>query len=188
MTNWTPDEWRVFCSLLEECWPGEFSDNARRAWRVMLDPYTPAECLQALRELAAQGGRFRPAVSELVAVLRRDPGMPTFDEAWAMLFGPGGALTKRHPIPALDRVHPVVQSFAHRQGIDRLRRLDVHCPQNGHWRRREIKDAWDAHLRVSEVREVRALVQGDREGVRRLDPLAAFTEQSTHRGELEAGK
>src|SRR5207237_9035503 len=73
------------------------------------------------------------------------------------------------------QLHPLVGSFVERQGIDRLREMPVDDPDNGHWRRDELRTAWAVHVEAFEGREVAALASGEgREGLRRLDPLAGL--------------
>lgn len=187
-----PDEWASLCLIIEEGWPGEFTDAAEQAWRLLLDDYDAGQVLAAVKGLVARGGAFRPSVAEVVAEIRRDPSRPTFEEMCWLVFGPGGIL-KARPAPggrydneahmlkarddaALDRArefHPLVSSFVERFGVARLRTLDLEDPEYGELRRRDLREAWDRHREAMEGREVTALVAGRRDGLRALDPLAA---------------
>lgn len=95
------------------------------------------------------------------------------------------------------QVHPLVASFVVRLGYDRLDRdggvLDGN-PRDGrgedtaHWVRKELREAWDAHLEAMEGREVAVLAAGTgREGLRRVDPLAALNAPA-HLRVLEPGE
>lgn len=90
--TWTVDEWDAFCGLVEEAWPGSFDDAAARSWRFLLDPLEPQMAAGGLRRLLLEGHKFRPSASEFLAAARSDPSAPTFDEAYHLIFGPGGVL------------------------------------------------------------------------------------------------
>jgi hypothetical protein len=193
----------MFCALVEEAWPGEFDDAARTSWRVLLDEIEPSAAIAAVKRLLYSGRKFypRPAVSDLFAELRADPSLPTFEEAWVLI---RRALSKasasgvfKEPadmrkaendavLAALDSHHPSVRSFVERQGVGYLRNLEVDDPQWGEKHLADLRAAWDRHLEASDRRQVAALASGDREGVRRLDPLAALGIGA--RPELESGE
>lgn len=195
--SWDSETWDAFCGLIDEAWPGTFDDQAANSWRVLLDGTDPADAVAAMRRLLLRGQRFRPSVSELLGELRADPSKPTFEEAFALIFGPRGVLAARPtangPVTfaseadraarqnqaALDRaneMHPLVAAFVARQGVGRLRELQVEDPDYGELRRKELRDAWDRHLEATDGRDVAALAVGDRSelGMRRFDPLAAL--------------
>ncbi len=205
---WTPDERDVLFLLVGEAWPGEFSDEQRAAWTLLLDAYDPTVTVAALRALVAEGHRFRPSVSEFVAAIHRDPSRPTFDEAFALIFGPGGILratpTRRRWATEAERrvlvrdaivdrarsVHPLVGEFVVRQGVERLRQLPIHDPTYGEVRRKELRAAWDEHVTAFEGRHVAALAAGagDARGLRRFDPLAALPALAPDRHAIEPRK
>lgn len=118
----SPAEWESLSLLIEEAWPGEFDDHAAKAWRVLLDDFNAAEVLRALKACVAHGGTFRPSVAEVVGEIRRDPSRPTFDEAYRMIYGPGGVLGVKRSGATIS---PWVTGFVQRYGIDRLRFLEV---------------------------------------------------------------
>lgn len=192
---WSTDEWDAFVALLEASWPGDFDENAARAYRVMLDDVAPAESVAAMRRLLHSGRRFRPSVAELLAEIHSDPSLPTFSETYQLIYGPAGVLAARpeRPLSGPERyaseadrraafnaaasarasdTHPLVSSFVARYGLDRLRALNVEDPVWGHKVQADLENAWDAHLQVTEMRTVHALTTG--EGLRKLDPLAAL--------------
>lgn len=192
MSGWTADTWRAFCLLLEQGWPGEFPEPQRQAWRTLLDDISPVAAVAAVKRLTRAGGRFRPSVAELIAEAERDPSVPTFDEAYQLLFGPGGALAAQPPRgvyagPAererarlaavedrLRGMHPLVGSFVVRQGESRLRMLPVDG-QHGELVRKDLRAAWVEHVSTLHTRQVATLTLADRAGgLRRLDPLAAL--------------
>lgn len=82
-----------------------------------------------------------------------------------------GAVTDR-----LAAMHPLVAAFAQRQGIDRLKRLQLDDPEWGEKRRADLEASWDEHVDTFSGREVAALAAGERRetGLQRLDPLAAI--------------
>jgi len=77
---------------------------------------------------------------------------------------------------AAEAVHPLVGQFVVRQGIDHLRSLRLDDPEYGGLRRRELREAWDAHAAAFDEREVAAIAAGGdvRQGLRQMDPLAAL--------------
>ena len=168
MSTWTDLEWEGFCALLEEAWPGEFDDASRASWRLLLDGIEPTAASEGLQRLLFSGQRFRPSVSELIAAVRRDPGAPTFEEAYQLIFGPGGVLKARPAHKALitedderravqerlETVHPLVASFTTRQGLSRLAGLSLEDPEWGEKHRRDLEGAWDRHCESQEHREV----------------------------------
>lgn len=183
-----PDEWDTLCLLIEEGWPGEFTDAAAKAWRVFLDDYDAGQVLAAVKILVARGGRFRPSVAEVAAQIRQDPSAPTFEEAYALIYSPKGILWGRSNGAAKEfaqrGVHPLVGSFAVRYGIERLRMLEVDHETYGSVKRKELRDAWDRHLEASEGRDLAALMAPREKSLGRLDPLAAL---GASRPELGSG-
>jgi len=195
----TTDEWESICFLIEEWWPpspaeGEFDDARRRAWRLALDGFAADAIAAALRALLARGGKWRPRPSEVIAEIRKDPSKPTFEEAYRLIFGRGGALKARPPrgqtyaneaamIGAHDdaaqarawELHPLVGSFVERYGVRRLATLEIDHPEYGELKRRELREAWDRHCEAMDGRDVAALAAGRRRGeLAAFDPLAAI--------------
>lgn len=196
---WHDDQWEAFCLLLEEAWPGEFDRRTRGAWRTLLGRHEPDQVIGALQHLLAEGHRFRPSVSELIAAIRHDPTIPTFDEAYRLLYGAGGVMRAEPahdafagPVryrsererrdmfdqAAIDRatgMHPLIGSFIDRYGLDRLRALTVDDPEWGTKTRRDLQQSWDAHVAATDSRHVaRLAAPGQHRGLRRLDPLDAL--------------
>lgn len=212
---WTEDTWEAFCSIVEEAWPGEFDDAAAKAWRVLFDDVPPEAAIAGVKRLMLEGRRFRPSASEVLGKGRNDPSKPTFDEAYQLIFGAGGVLAAMrssarqmptgpggYPDPragallardaAIERArsfHPLIGAFVVRQGIDRLRTLPIDDPEYGELRRKDLREAWEAHVEAFDGREVAALAAGasDRGELRALDPLAALPAFRPAAGELEAG-
>lgn len=189
--SWTGRQWDVFAGLVAEAWHGDF-DEAENAWRILLDGVDPAEAKQALQRLLLEGREHRPSVSEFLAEIRRDRSQPTFDEAFELIFGRRGALkadatgtfedlrteraARRQAI--LERaqsMHPLIASFIIRQSVERLLMLDVHDPEWGEKRRRDMEGSWDRHVEAFDGREVAAIAAGaGASDLRALDPLAAL--------------
>jgi hypothetical protein len=91
--------WDALSAMVDEGWPGKFDDNAAAAWRVLLDQLD-ADAEDVARGIAAciaRGGRWRPAVSEVVTEIRRlrEPAKPTFGDVVNAIYGPDGVL---HPM------------------------------------------------------------------------------------------
>lgn len=181
MTVMTDQEWDAIASLLEHGWPGGFSEEAGDAYRVFLATRDAGAVLAALQRLVQRGGTFRPSAAEIVAALDPDPGRPTFEEAYAALFGPRGVVHARPDEAAMERaerVHPYLAAFVRVQGLDRLRTIGVDDPDYGAIERHRLREAWDRNVeacdgRVREGRALSALGQGGGD-LRRLDPLAAL--------------
>jgi hypothetical protein len=198
MTVWAEEQWAMFFDLLDNGWPGDLDPSAAAAYQVLLDGMPPDEVVEALRRLLHQGARFRPSAAEILGARRRDASRPTFEEAYVMIFGPRGVLRARPAVRRYDdeaerrrvhdeaarqraaSMHPLVAAFVERQGLDRLRHLPVDAPGSadgpgeGHWARKELRDAWDRHVDAFDGREVAVLASGGRLGLRQLDPLAAL--------------
>jgi hypothetical protein len=189
----SPDDWESLCLLIEEGWPGEFDETAAKAWRLFLDDYTADQVMVALKTLVARGGTFRPSVAEVVAAIRKDPSLPTFEEAMKLIYGRGGVLRARprestfrdsaemaraYHEARLERardLHPLVSTFVDRFGIDRLDSIEINHPDYGDVKRKDLRDAWDRHVEAMDGRDVAALASGRRRGeLGRLDPLEAL--------------
>lgn len=173
----TIDEWGTLALLIEEWWPGEFTDAKEQAWRIGLADYDSEQVFAALKVLLARGGKFRE-LPEIVAQILSDPSRPTFEEAFALIYEPRGILWGRSDTRAkefaLAQVHPLVASFAIRYGISRLRMLEVDHDEFGALKRKELRDAWDRHVEACEGRDVAALMAPRGKSLGRLDPLAVL--------------
>lgn len=199
----TRDEFSGAAAILDGGWPGEFTEADENAYYFLLSDFEIDDVMRALRAL--RGSKFRPAASEIVAALSPQlAAVPTFDEMFALLFGASGVLHARAPAGVyedgaarmlaqeqavrvrLAGVHPMVASFVDRQGLQRLRLLEVFDADQGHWRRKELREAWAEHVEAMEGREIAALSAGRGRGdLGRLDPLTALGRPG--RGELPAG-
>lgn len=201
--TWTTTEWDAYAALLAEGWPGEFTDAASSAYRVLLDGVPPQQAAEALRRLLHEGHRFRPSASELLAAARHDPSQPTWAEAYQLIYGRGGVLGARPTVSPWGsegerrrlcdaaaaarsaRMHPLIGGFCRAQGLSYLRSLSVDCPDWGTKHRRDLERAWDAYVAAADGRQVAALAAGTgRAGLRRLDPLGALGRPA---GELPRG-
>ena len=128
-----------------------------------------------LAEAATDGDAFVPSAADLAAAFKTsdDQLMPTFDEAFELVFGQRSRVLRGD----FAGVPEVVASWASRAGLDRLRVLPVFDPQYGELRRADLRRSWEAHVEAWRERRlaVRALPSGDRPaGLKRLDPLAAL--------------
>lgn len=208
MSTWTEQEWAMFFELLDKGWPGELDPNDAPAYRVLLSGVDPDQVVAGVRRLLHRGARFRPSAAEILAAGRQDPGRPTFLEALRLIFGVGGVLRARPKVrrysdpghrrrlenaAALERaagMHPLIGAFIERQGLDRLRELQLEDPDYGTLRRKELEAEWNAMLERFDERDVAAaaLPAGDarRGQLRRFDPLAAL-ERSAPVPALAAG-
>ena len=172
----TDEQWDAIALLLDKGfkWREPFGGAQLTAYRLLLDGYDEEQIAGALRTLVARGQVFGPTPGELVEVMRHDPSRPTFTEAYRLIYGRGGLLWTRGV--RIDDVHPLLQSFVGRYGLDRLRLLEVDHDDYGDLKRRELESQWDAHCEAMEGRDVAALAlsRSDRGSLGRLDPLAAL--------------
>jgi hypothetical protein len=200
---WAPEQWKMFTAILKRGFVAKdpFTPDDENVYRLLLDSIDPEKALAAVREIVLEGQALRPRPGEIVERARRDRSRPTFDEAYQLIFGPGGAMSARLPkeFDSIERgqneatvrrareLHPLVGEFVVRQGPGRLRRLPLEDPQYGELHRRDLREAWERHVQMFEGRELAALSEGRPagEGLRQLDPLAAL---GMGRRELEAGE
>lgn len=214
--GWERRQWATFCGLLRRGWGGRFEPADANAYAILLDGYGPGETVEALKRILHAGERRRwqgrPAASELLGELGRDPSQPTFDEAYRLIFDRGGILSARpaqrvfHDVEdgetvipasmlksraereareqACAAAHPLVGAFVTRMGVDYLRGLELEDPEWGPARRTELRKSWEAHVEAFDGRKVAALAAGERRGLRAFDPLAALGIATA--GELEA--
>lgn len=197
--SWDDEGWAAFTALLRRGFASrdEFTAADERVYRLLLDGVEPAAATRALQELVLSGQELLPKPGKIVARARADRSVPTFDEAFRLIFGPGGVLRAR---PAVRRwadeterrrlfldaataraasMHPLIGSFVERQGLERLREMPVHddepTGQRAMWARKELREAWERHIEATDAREIAAIASGDRRaGLRRLDPLTAI--------------
>lgn len=190
----TPDEWESIALLIEEGWPGEFTDASAAAWRVFLDDYDAERVLTALKVLVARGGRFRPSVAEVAAEINVDRCVPTFIEAYQLIYGARGVLAARpkqswwdtpaqrersYEDAARERaaeMHPLIGRFIDRYGVNRLRMLELDDPEFGALRRRELQADYEQLTEALEGRRLEAIAAPRRNGglARIGDPLEAL--------------
>ena len=195
MNVWTADEQRAVARALLGSWPGTVTAWGKDAFAAYIDELrarglTADRVLVAVRTWPA-GSDFPPSAPNLAAAARNDPSKPTFEEAYRLIYGPGGIL-RAQPVDRTfpdgvsmarayneartvraGEVHPLVGSFAVRFGLERLGALEVDHPEYGGLKRKELREAWDRHCEAMEGRDVAALVSGERRGeLGRFDPLA----------------
>jgi hypothetical protein len=184
----TRDEFRTAAFLLGGGWPGQFTANDEDAYYFLLSDFDVADVMRALKAL--RHAKFRPSASEIANVLTPEKSaVPTFDEMFTLLFSPRGALAASGVDGTRARLaglHPLVSSFAERQGVQRLKELPVHDADDGHWRRKELLVAWDGHVEAMEGREV-AMVASGGSDLRRLDPMAVVSRLTAGPPELGDG-
>lgn len=197
MTAWTEMEWDAFAALLERGWPGEFSEADGDAYRVLLAGVAPPLAVEALQVLVLRGGTFRPSAAEIVGQATADPGKPTFEEAYRLIFGARGVLKARPAVATwstererqklldqaalqrADELHPYVGAFVRTLGAGHLRMLPVDDEDYGPMRRRELREAWERFIvaadeRIRTGRALEGLGRARQIGPRRLDPLGVL--------------
>lgn len=206
---WTDDQWAAFASILQRGFAAKepFTPADSSVYRLLLADVEPERAIEALKAIAAEGQEFRPKPGRIIERLRRDPSKPTFDEVLRLIYGPRGVLSARSAGPWKDQAgreaahdrarlerarkfHPLLGSFVVRQTLDRLRTIPIDDPEYGELRRRDLRDAWDAHVEAFDGREVAAIAAGGeiRQGLRALDPLVALEGISRPPRELGTGE
>lgn len=193
--TWTAEDQRAVGRALLGSWPGTvaaWGADAIAAYIAELEArgLTADGVLFAIRTWPS-GSDFPPSASNLGAGARRDPSVPTFDELVSLVYGRAGILKARLPyigpirdpervrhdtaIARAREMHPLVYAFvAAPRRLEWLRLLEIDDPDDGHFRRKELADAWARHLEASEGRDLAALASRRGPGeLRRLDPLAA---------------
>lgn len=185
-------EFKPLMVRVEAWWPGTKWDDAMIAvWFEDLQRFPVDGVRQALERLKREHTlAFAPAIGAVLERLEKpdDPSQPTFEEALVLLLrsfrarpermifqheGQQLAAEDEASLQLLRDAHPLVLSFAERQGMRRLKELPLGDLEWGEQRRRELRDAWERHLQATDGREIAALASG-REGLRQLDPLASL--------------
>lgn len=184
-------DWSAVGRTLLGRWPEKVARWGREGLEAYCDEMAavgvrPEAAIIALRSWEET---WPPSGGELVGLVRRDPSLPTFEEAWVLIRRSlSKAIVKgvfKEPadmrraeneavLAALDGHHPAIRSFVERQRVDHLRNLEVDDPQWGEKRMTDLRAAWDRHIEASDRRQVAALASGDRDGLRQLDPLASL--------------
>ena len=178
-------------------WPSQvnsWGEDAIEAYLAELQARGVAAdaALVAIRACPA-GQRFPPSAPELAALARTDAAAPTFSEAAALIFGPGGVMKARtgarkvfweigerdrlNEIAGWERVsemHPLIGAFIEREGFSRLRDLNLEDEQYGAMRRAQLQKSWEAHCEAMRGRELAAVAQGRRGELGSFDPLTAL--------------
>lgn len=189
----TLEEWQQLAALLENGWRGGFDDERSAAYFVFLGRYDAVDVERALHVLVRDGKPFIPAVAEIVQAIEQDPSVPSWPEAYRMIFGPRGVLCARAPRgtapgerrrfeeqAAIDRaagLHPLLAPFVAAEGVQRLRMLPVDDPDWGGLERRRLGERWTEFLSRVEGRRrqglaIEAASVWSLSGPRRLDPAA----------------
>lgn len=175
----TDDEWEFVSGVLEECWPGEWTERTGPAYKFMLASYSFAAVSAALKAWAASGKTFRPSASDLLSKLHSDPGEPTWTEAFAAIFGRRGVLSKRDERECLAfayaEFHPFIAAFVDSKGVGELKMLGIYDDEWGSARREQLRKEWEAFSEVAKERAARGLplvTGGKTGGLQRMSPLA----------------
>lgn len=181
----TLSEWIELQALIAGFWPHsrEATRDQLRLQHQLLVSVDRGAAERVITAEAASGAEWPPPPGRIAKLCLQPggdlpalaPGVPTFDEAYHVIYETRGLLTGDEK--AWTGVHPLIRSFAVREGLERLRVLPVECPDYGQLHRRDLRLAWDRHVEAMEGREAQVvgLPPGDRPGaLRRLDPLAAI--------------
>jgi len=166
------NDWARVATALLGSWPSQVASwgkEAIAAYAAELEArgVSADAALVAIRSCPAEQ-KFPPSAPELAALARRDPSRPTFDEAFQMIYGPGGVFgVKRRDVV----VSPWVLAFVDRCGRERLRLLEVEHDDYGGLKRQELRHSWEQFLEANDGRELAAIAQGRRGELGRFDPL-----------------
>ncbi len=192
MRAWTDDQWEAFTGLLDEGWPGQLTDSAGDAYRVLLDDINPATAARAVKALL-RTSKWRPSAAEIVQACETDHRRPTFDEAFHILFehprSPLKAKTTGEAVQRAMAFHPLIARFVQVMGRDHLAMLPVFDPDYGRVRRQELRTTWQEIDETTRGRDIAAMVagSGERRGqIGRFDPLRALGVADRH--QLEPGR
>lgn len=196
---WAQEQWEPFVSILRHGFAAKdrLTEAEENVYAVLLDKIDPSDAVQALTEMVLAGRALRPKPGEIVATIRRDPAVPTFEEFCALVFGPKGLLTLQPPPRGrwlgdekanavrelvnarLEQMHPLVGAFVARVGLGKLRQLPVEASsfvgESGSWENeakwalKELRESWDRHVEASDGREV--AVRSGRGGLHSHNPL-----------------
>lgn len=210
--SWSAEEQRGIKRALLGSWPGTITQWGKDAFAAYIGELEArgldaGSVLLAVRTWPA-GSDFPPSAPNLAAQARKDPSVPTFEEALELIrvclkarttvrktFWELGEREKCDDIAAATRslkpdIHPYIPAFMARQGgPSRIRSMDLWDEGNEHRepRRKALQVRWEEFCDVHENREVAALASGQRRGeIGKLDPLAALGRPAA--GQIEAGE
>lgn len=191
----TTEEWNAIELLLDKGfkWREPFGEVQSSVYRTLLDGHSCDLIVDVIRALVARGQVFGPTPGEIVALIRLDPSLPTWAEAYQLLYGRGGVM-KAHPkyppggwtgseleeardrvqLERADALHPMLGAFVRGYGLARLRMLEVDDPAFGELERKRLGEHWARFVVANEGREVASLVAGRRGSLARFDPAEAL--------------
>lgn len=142
-------EWADIAEFIEEGFdhpPDDpWTDRKDRVYERALSGYDATVVAAAVRKLAltrgaAPGPTWRPPIAAVLATIEHDPGVPSWDEAQALIFAPPSR------VRALGMLHPCLEDFIRRNGgLAALRKLPVEDADEGKWERKRLQKAYDAH-------------------------------------------
>lgn len=169
-------EWDLIEGVLEECWPGQWTERTGPAYRLLLDGYPAEVVVASLRKYAAVGSKFRPSASELVGGLTEDPGVPTWTEVEEALLGRAGILRNGRELPG--ESHEYLVAFVAATGRERLGQRPFDDPEWGEVERRRLREDWERFAERAEERRAHgsalASIGAPSGELTRLRPLAAL--------------
>lgn len=173
--------WDDVASVLLTRWPAQKWEPMRLVGYIDELKADGLAVEDAMFGLRASASAFVPSVGEVRTLARKvtDAAQPTFDEMYEALLGKRGILHSPKFEEKAERLHPLVLAFVRQQGVSRLRSTHFEDPDDGHWRRRELRDSWERHVEACEGRDLAALTTGrGAGGLRRIDgPALSITER-----------
>jgi hypothetical protein len=163
-------DWGVIDQLLGEGWGQPWDQRKSDAYRLVLGDYEVADVAMAIRRIIERGGAYRPSIPEVVAAMNTDAGMPTAEEAVALL------IRAQYRSGVLEGCHEVVRAFSATVNVGML---PLNDPDWGHVERRRLGEQYEQFVerykeRQREGRALEALGRASRDELKRLDPLAAL--------------
>ena len=169
--------WQHVTRSLLARWPSQRWDREQAIAYVAeleRDGLTPEDAMRGIR---VSESAFVPSVGELRRLSRvlESSAVPTFEEAYAALWGVQGILHSPRYEEKARALHPLIALFVERMGRAYLMTLAVTDEDTGHWRRKDLLEAWGRHVEACEGRELAVLVAGRGAGrLDRLEPLEAL--------------
>lgn len=183
--------WDQVASVLLGSWPAQVSSWSREAINAYVGELrarglSPEHAIAGIR---GHAGAFPPAAGEIASNAVREPAVPTFVEAFHMLFGydvrggrgvlweraqPGGSRGHAQVKRAYE-LHSLLGEFVESYGLARLSLLEVDHEEHGGLVRRDLERAWDAFVEAAHHRRLDELAPGSAgPAPRKLDAVRAL--------------
>lgn len=153
-----PDQWEAICLHLDLAFAGEWDDAKGAAYHTFLGHLEADAVMGAVQVLADGGARFTPSVGEILGVLDRLHGPPSFDVAWAAITLAMASYGAWRDVETATRVlqagsHPAVLDWVETYGWARLAREPVYDPEHGGAVIHRLGKSYTEHVAEYRLRE-----------------------------------